>query len=262
MQTNQITFTEQEMADGMGIDIEFLRTGCDPYTNGRIDPDQVTYVTARNASGIDGSTPIFDSSAYAYNMRKRHRYLTIKDRGLWTDPEACNAWLSSFYPANESVTSDAAEKSLKAFVSAWHMLDFGYALAIREHMKRVSDMRDIWIASQYLKGNTVMKSARYVILSGNGNSQIPYQWLRWGGDRVGLFDRRYATDNGEFIPKHIEFSSADGVNLRAGDYVIYRDGSSSSSFMIVITDEDEVVITDGKSLRYTERSEIKGYSRR
>lgn len=256
--------TEAEMADALDISVETLRGACDPLIAKRIDPDLITYTFTHVHEGQF----YFRRAVFEENLLKQAAYRDLKESGEWTNPEACNRWLGFHIRAGiiSVPVTEAMINHLRTFVAAWERFDIGYSPLIAVHRRRISDLRDIWMASKYLRSAPHVANHDSIILVGDrhgpAGKRIPFQWLRYDADR-GLFDRRDHTDDGKFIPDGLSFS--DVAEVHAGDYVLLDNSTPALVIYINNDDPSEDVIAytaDGETIRYTEKQHISAHAKR
>lgn len=273
--STQDIYSETEMAEALEMTVDELRAALDSESYGPCPfPEKHIYSYHLHPLATGGVFK-FNRSAYQVNLQRYNLLRWMQAKGLWTNPEACRAFLLSVFDQyKDGGDPEKFTLDLRSFVDAWEKGDLTYHPSIESHYKAIQVRRLIWIQSGYLKGLNLKITPHSCIFNSpdesNHDITIPWQWLAFNRQH-GFYDQRHLPMvKPEFIPQtrpdQWEIFTPDVV-LAPGDLIVLEkfvfDDYREFMGMVIRIRGDEIDITsNGLYLMDFDKAEIRSYIKR
>lgn len=275
-------YSEEEMADALGLTVADLRSALDDDAYGPAPVPRIYCYHLHPAAngGINTGKFLFHRDAYQKNLQMHNLYLWLQQQGVWTNQAACAAWLhDKGIEGVEALGEEVAPVDLQRFVAAWEKRDYLYHERIRNYYEHLSTLRSIWEASGYLAGMRIGRGRYHegpIFYGPDEPPQgtfIPWERLRID-PAIGFYDQeQFPRQRQKFIPTlspdqwnpfDPQRDTLKPGDLVAGEHWVYDSYREFMGMIIVIdTEVDEIQITpNGRWLLDIDRNEIHTWHQR
>lgn len=270
-------YSQREMAEALEISEKELRRALDPfmYGNGWIDPNQQGYCYHLHPlanGGENEGTFLFTRATYQHNLVIRNTRRWMKQAGLWTNPDACGAFLSSVSSRVAEGEMDETEFRfmLPKFINAWNDGDTKYDHGIKAHYEVSHGVLRIYRALNLLDGLDCQYNWDGVTFYGPDEPEtgtfIP--WIKLGLSKaLGFFDlSQVPYTRTEIVPtveelRRFDFVGYESSAVKNGDIIsgerwVYDDYVPFYGRLIARHGSELTITQDGRLLDNIQESEV------